>query len=78
MDSTQLTAPTGLPIVGALTEDGSVCKLSSYSRQGAYSDYVYELPDSPMIQPTILVDTEGNQWSLDGIGRMTPIQKPGC
>lgn len=76
MNSTQLFAPTGLPVVGALTEDGSVCKLSSYSRRGAHSDYVYELPDSPMVQPTVLVDTEGNRWLLDGLGRMTSMQDP--
>lgn len=26
-------------------------------------DYVYELPNSPMVSPTVLIDAEGNQWT---------------
>ena len=63
-------APNRLQIVGALTEAGTICKLLEFHGDGPMHDYVYDLSESPMLDPTILVDTEGNHWP---IGQVTGL-----
>lgn len=53
--------------MGALTQDGSICSISSFYRNGPYTDWVFEVPASPMIEPRMLVDTEGNHWPIDAV-----------
>jgi hypothetical protein len=67
METTKPLAPNGLVILGALTEDGSICKISSFHRHGGHTDWVFEVPDVPMVQPTTLVDSGGNHWSTSDI-----------
>lgn len=62
-----LLAPNRLPVIGALTESGAVCKLLEVNRDGPAYDYQYELPESPMVSPTVLVDSEGNHWTYEQV-----------
>lgn len=62
MPNTQLYAPNKLPIVGALTVEGTVAKLLQFWQEGSRTDYEFELQDYAIVSPTVLVDSEGGKW----------------
>lgn len=61
--SSKPLAPNGLPIVGPLTIQGNVARLDPSSVGGPAADLIFELPESALTDPLIVVDDEGGRWN---------------
>jgi hypothetical protein len=67
-ESIELSAPNGSAIVGAQTTTGSIAKFTyHYDKTTMTRVYILEVPHDPLLDPTILVDSQGSQWKAEDV-----------